>query len=183
MKTTETGRLPDETSFPGDVVIVNGRWQKGKTLFDCVDNLKAGDIIIKGANCIDSNRKRAGILIGHPKGGTIAAAIQAVVGQRVKLILPVGLEKRITEDLDTIANLLNAPDSTGPRMFTVTGEIITEIEAIELLFGLKSKLVAAGGVCGAEGSIWLAIEGDSDKLENAKTVLKEIARESQFQIT
>jgi hypothetical protein len=182
IETTETGRLPDESSFPGDVVIVNGIWQKGKTIFDFVDNLQKGDIIIKGANCIDINRKRAGILIGHPKGGTIATAIQAVVGKRARLILPVGLEKRITEELDTIANLLNSPYSTGPRMFTVPGEIITEIEAIELLFGLESKLVAAGGVCGAEGSVWLAIEGNSDKLDEAKAILKEISKEEQFQI-
>jgi len=182
IETTEAGRLPDESSFPGDVVIVNGVWQKGKTIFDVIDNLQKGDIIIKGANCIDINRKRAGILIGHPKGGTIAAAIQAVVGKRAKLILPVGLEKRITEDLDTIANLLNSPNSTGARMFTVQGEIITEIEAIELLFGLKSKLVAAGGVCGAEGSVWLAIEGDSGNLEKAKTIIKETGKEEPFQI-
>jgi hypothetical protein len=181
-KATEAGRLPDESSFPGDVVIVNGTWQKGKTLFDCVDTLQKGDIIIKGANCIDSNRKRAGILIGHPRGGTIAAAMQAVVGRRVKLIIPVGLEKRVTEDIDTIANLLNSPDSTGPRMFPVSGEILTEIEAIELLFGLKATLVAAGGVCGAEGSIWLAVEGDPHKLTHAKRLLEEIGQEEQFQI-
>ena len=182
IKTTESGRLPDESSFPGDVVIVNGIWEKGKTLFDVVDNLQAGDIIIKGANCIDGNRKRAGILIGHPKGGTITAALQAVVGKRAKLLLPVGLEKRITEDLDTIANLLNSPDSTGPRMLTVSGKILTEIEAIELLFGLKAKLVAAGGVGGAEGAVWLAIQGNSDKMEEVKAILKEISGEEQFQI-
>jgi len=144
--------------------------------------LEAGDIIIKGANCIDINRGRAGILIGHPKGGTIATAIQAIVGKRVKLLLPVGLEKRVTDDLDTIANLLNSPESTGPRMFTISGEIITEIEAIGLLFGIKARLVAAGGVCGAEGAVWLAIEGDSDKLEKAKPIMEEIAKEPQFQI-
>ena len=182
IKTTESGRLPDESDFPGDVVLVKGIWQKGKTIFDFVDNLQAGDIIIKGANCIDINRRRAGILIGHPKGGTIATAIQAIVGKRVKLLLPVGLEKRVTDDLDTIANLLNSPESTGPRMFTVSGEIITEIEAIELLFGLKAKLVAAGGVCGAEGAVWLAIEGDSDKIEKAIPIMEEIAKEPQFQI-
>lgn len=96
--------------------------------------------------------------------------------------MPVGLEKRITEDLDSIANLLNSPDSTGPRMLTVSGEILTEIEAIELLFGLKAKLVAAGGVGGAEGAVWLAIQGNSDKMEEVKAILKEISGEEQFQI-
>ena len=98
IKTTQTGRLPDESQFPGDVVIVNGVWQKGKTIFDVVDDLNEGDVIIKGANCIDLIKKKAGILIGHSMGGTIAVALQAVVGRHVRLILPVGLEKRISED-------------------------------------------------------------------------------------
>jgi hypothetical protein len=126
--------------------------------------------------------ERAGILVGHPKGGTITAAIQAVVGKRVKLLLPVGLEKRVTDDLDIIANLLNRPESTGLRMLPVSGEIITEIEAIKMLSGLKATLVAAGGVCGAEGSVWLAIEDDSENTKNAKSLLEEISREEQFKI-
>jgi hypothetical protein len=180
-KTTESGRLPDESGFPGDVVIVNGVWQKGKTIFDVVDDLTTGDIIIKGANYIDTERKRAGILIGHPKGGTIAAAIQAVIGKRVKLLLPVGLEKRNPENLDEITSLLNRADATGPRMFPVSGEIVTEIEAIELLYGLKARLVAAGGVCGAEGAVWIAIDGESALLEHVRGLLDVIALEPQFE--
>ncbi len=181
-KTTESGRLPDESGFPGDVVIVNGVWQKGKTIFDVVDDLTAGDIIVKGANCIDIERKRAGILIGHPKGGTIAAAIQAVIGKRVKLLLPVGLEKRNSENFDEITTLLNRFDATGPRLFPVTGEIITEIEAIELLYGVKARLVAAGGVCGAEGAVWIAIDGDPEQLRRVRGLLDVIAQEPQFQM-
>jgi hypothetical protein len=40
IKTDESGKLPDESQFPGDVVIENGIWQKGKTIFDVIDNLK-----------------------------------------------------------------------------------------------------------------------------------------------
>ncbi len=182
MATTETGRLPDESSFPGDVVIEKGVWRKGATVFDVLDTLSSGDLIIKGPNCISPDRRRAGVLIGHPEGGTIAAAMSAVVGRRVGLLLPAGLEKRVTDDLDSIASLLNRPGSTGPRMLPVSGEIVTEIEAIGLLFGLTAKLVAAGGVCGAEGSVWLAIQGDSEKIGKAKPVIDGIAREERFSV-
>ncbi len=37
--------------FPGDVVITDGVWQKGKALADVIDRLKEGDVILKGANC------------------------------------------------------------------------------------------------------------------------------------
>jgi hypothetical protein len=178
--TTETGRLPDESQFPGDVIIVDGVWQQGRTIFDVADNLKEGDVILKGANAVDLSRRRAAILIGHPKGGTIAVALQAVTGRRVRLILPVGLEKRVTGDLDQLAAMLNAPGARGPRLFPVPGEVITEIEALSLLAGVTARLVAAGGVCGAEGSVWLAISGDPEQEESAQSILKQVAGEPSF---
>ena len=178
--TTKTGRLPDEKQFPGDVVFIKGIYQKGKTIFDVADDLKEGDIILKGANAVDPVRKRAAILIGDPKGGTILRALQAVVGHRVRLILPAGLEKRVFEDLDTIAALMNAPGSFGPRLLPVPGEIFTEIEAVRLLSGATATLVAGGGVGGAEGSIWLAISGTPKQMDSAEKILKSVASEPAF---
>ncbi len=159
--TTDTGRLPDETGFPGDIVIVKGNWQRGKTIFDIVDALKEGDVILKGANSLDLLNKRAAILIGHPRGGTITAALQAVTGRRVRLLIPVGLEKRISGDIDELSAKLNAPGANGPRLLPVPGEVVTEIEAISTLTGATAELVAGGGVCGAEGSVRLIVSGET----------------------
>jgi hypothetical protein len=180
IKTGDTGRLLDESKFPGDVVITNGVWQKGKTISDVVDDLKQGDIIIKGANCVNLPQKQAGILIGHPKGGTIVEALQAVVGRKVRLLLPIGLEKRVSDDLNSIAALLNDPGSTGPRLLPVPGEIITELDAISLLSGAQATLVAGGGICGAEGSVWIAIKGNPEQEAKAKTVLDSVVNEPAF---
>jgi hypothetical protein len=177
---TEMGRLLDESQFPGDVVITGGKWQPGMTIFDAVDNLKEGDVILKGANAVDLSRQRAAILIGHPKGGTIMTALQAVIGRRVRLVLPVGLEKRVSGDLDQLAALLNTPGASGLRLFPVSGDIITEIEALALLSGTTATLVAAGGVGGAEGSIWLAVSGTSEEEEAAQKVLKQVEGEPPF---
>jgi len=177
---TDTGRLPDESKFPGDVVITNGVWQKGKTIFDVADGLKEGDVILKGANALDLNRKRAAVYIGHPKGGTIAVALQAVVGRRVRLILPVGLEKRVFGDLDDLARKLNAPGARGPRLFPVPGHVFTEIDAIALLTGAAAELVAGGGVCGAEGSVWLAVSGEAEHEKAVESLLNSILNEPPF---
>ena len=177
---TETGQLPDDGKFPGDVIISDGVWQKGKTIADIADSLKEGDIIVKGANALDLNRKRAAIYIGHPKGGTIGIALQAVIGRRVRLILPVGLEKRIYGDLDEVARKLNSPGVKGPRLLPVPGEVFTELDALELLAGAKAELVAAGGVCGAEGSVWLAVGGDAGQLDAAENLLESILKEPPF---
>ncbi|MHB8117660.1 MAG: hypothetical protein ACYDHX_02875 [Methanothrix sp.] len=181
-RTTEEGRLPDESSFPGDVVIVNGIWQKGKTIFDVVDELKEGDIILKGANSLDLVRRQAAILIGHPRGGTTISILQAVVGRRVRLILPVGLEKRVPGDLMELAARLNAPDSSGPRLLPVPGEVFTEIEAIRLLTGAEAELVAGGGVGGAEGAVWLALWGSEEQMERAEGLMREVSGEKGFEM-
>lgn len=179
---TETGRLPDETEFPGDVVIVKGKWQQSKTIFDVADDLKLGDVILKGANAIDMSQRRAAILIGHPKGGTIAVALQAVIGRRVHLILPVGLEKRISGNLDEIASRLNAPGASGPRLLPVPGDVFTEIDAITILSGASAELVASGGVCGAEGTIWLAISGGTSKETSVKEIISSLLNEPSFEL-
>jgi len=178
--TTETGRLPDEGRFPGDVVIARGKWQKGKTIFDVVDNLKEGDVILKGANAVDLKRKQAGVLIGHPKGGTIAVALQAVVGRRVRLIIPVGLEKRIHSNLTKLAAILNAPGAHGARLLPVPGEVVTEIEALAILAGVDAELVAAGGVCGAEGAVWLGIKGSEENVKEAEAIMSSLGNEPPF---
>jgi hypothetical protein len=166
--------------FPGDVIIVDGKWQKGKTIFDVIEQLGKGDVVLKGANCVNLYQEKAGVLIGHPEGGTIGAVIPKVIGKRVKLIVPVGLEKRITEDIDAVADLLNDPVSSGPRMMPMPGEVITELEALKILTHTEPVLTAAGGIDGAEGAVWISVIGDEEEVGKAKAVLDEAAPEPPF---
>jgi hypothetical protein len=177
---TKEGRLVDESKFPGDVVITKGVWQKGKTIEEVADNLKEGDVILKGANALNMERKQAAVLIGHPKAGTIAFIMQAVAGRRVKLIVPAGLEKRVNNDLYTLTEKLNSPDASGYRMYLVPGQIFTEIEAIQQLTGATAELVAAGGVGGAEGSYLIAVTGTETQERIAEKLWKAVASEPPF---
>ena len=177
---TREGRSYDESKFFGDVVIQNGKFQKNQTIFGVVDDLREGDVILKGANAVDLIQRRAAILIGAPKAGTIGAAMPAAVGRRVKLILPVGLEKRVQENLDDLAAKMNAPGAQGPRLMPVPGEIFTELDAIELLTGATASLVAAGGVSGAEGSIWLTISGTTAQEKAAEALMQSVINEPAF---
>jgi hypothetical protein len=179
---TSEGRLTDESKLPGDVVITKGEWRKGKTIFDVIDALKEGDVILKGANAVNLHRKQAAILIGHPKAGTIAVALQAVLGRRVRLIIPVGLEKRVNSDLFGIAEKVNAPGAEGIRLFPTPGQVFTEIEAVQLLTGATAELIAGGGVCGAEGSCWLAISGTKEQEEAAEKLLASVLSEPAFSL-
>jgi hypothetical protein len=181
-KYTPTKKSDEENAFLGDVVITNGKWEKGKTIFDVADDLKQGDIVIKGANAVNLDAQQAAILIGHPKGGTISPILQAVVGRRVNLFLPIGLEKRISGDINKIAQILNSPEASGPRYMPVTGNIITEIEALKILTGADAELVASGGVCGAEGCYWLAVSGTDDQLAEVDVLIKMLHSEPNFKL-
>lgn len=88
-----------EDRYMGDVVIIRGVWQKGKTIAEAAESLKEGDLIIKGANAVDLNRRQAAVLIGNPNGGTIMHAIQASIGKRVGLIFPVVSKRGFTATL------------------------------------------------------------------------------------
>jgi hypothetical protein len=165
------------SDFPGDVVLAKGAWQKGKTIFDVADHLKAGDMIVKGGNTLDLAGRQAAVLIGDPQIGTAGAAIRAVVGRRVQMIVPVGLEKRVVEDIRELADELNATDGSGPRLLPLPGAVFTELDAIEQLTGAMARLVAAGGIYGAEGSVWISVRGSSGQEQAAADLIESVAYE------
>jgi hypothetical protein len=166
--------------FPGDVVIVNGKWQKGKTIFDVANDIQEGDVILKGASALDVTQRRAAVFIGDSKGGTTLTLLQAVIGRRAKLIIPVGLEKRITDRLDDMVLKINSPGVEGPRLMPLQGEVVTEIESISLISGAKAELFAAGGVAGAEGCVWLAVSGTRTEERRIKEIVDKLSDEKPF---
>ena len=120
----------------------------GENHFDVVDDLKEGDIVLEGANALDLLNRRAAILIGDPRGGTILAVLQAVIGRRVRLLLPVGLEACFRRPGATgcLGSMCREPKGQGS--LPVFGEVISEIEAVSLLTGATAELVAGAGLWG-----------------------------------
>jgi hypothetical protein len=162
--TVAPGAKAAKADFPGDVVITDGQWQKSKLITDVASDLQEGDVILKGANAFDAD--------GYP----------AVIGRRVRLIVPVGLEKRVLEPVNDLAERCNAPGATGPRLFPVPGEIFTELDAIELFTGAVACLIAGGGIYGAEGSYWLGISGSEEQVQAAVELIKSVADEPPCEV-
>jgi hypothetical protein len=174
--TVAPGAKAADADLQGDVILVDGQWQRGKTIQDVTDELKEGDIILKGANAFDAHGQPA-VQIGHPKGGTVLAALPAVIGRRVRLIVPVGLEKRVLEDVTVLAQRCNAPGTDGPRLLPLPGEVFTELDAIRLLTGAQACLLAAGGIYGAEGALWLGVSGTDEQIRTAAELIRSVAHE------
>ena len=167
-----TGRTPGE--LMGDIVIRKGEYLPGKTIFDVADELGRGDVIIKGGNAVHLPAKEAAVLIGSPVLGTAGAALPAVVGRHAKLLVPIGVEKRIDLPIHEACRLMNDPEHRGTGLLALPGEVVTEMEAFETLCGVSAKLTAAGGIWGSEGSAVFVLEGDAASLERSRALLEQI---------
>ena len=71
-------------------------------------------------------------------------------------------------------------DYEGPRMWPLTGTIITEIEALAILTGVDAYLYSAGGVAGAEGAVRLLVDGTDEEVEETLKLIKSIKGEPRY---
>jgi hypothetical protein len=139
------------------------------------------DVFIKGANAIDP-QGNAGIFTSSLVGGTIGMVWPVVTPRGSHLIMPVGLEK-------LIPSVIEAAKCTGIHYFkysmgmparltpVVLGKVLTEIQALAVLAGVKATHVGSGGVGGSEGAVVLSIEGEEANVDKAFTLLKAIKGE------
>lgn len=167
--------LPDDLPpFEGDVIIEKGQWIRGKTIQEAAPAMKAGDVVLKGANAVDLKTGEAAVLIGHPEGGTLASIWQANVGRRVTVMIPVGVEKRVDGPIAELCRLCNDGEANGARLAAAPGKAYTEIDALAELTGAKANLIAAGGVCGCEGAAWFQCEGTDEQLVLVKEYMQQV---------
>lgn len=167
---------PGGASF--DLLIDHGKARFDRDVFEIAPELGEGDMILKGANALylspDGNRE-AGVLIGHPQGGTLMPITAAAVGRRVQLLVPIGVEKRVQRPIGELTRLANAAPGAGPRLAFIPGVPYTEIDALNDLIGISSaELLASGGVMGAEGCAYFTVHNSVEAIERLKSLLEEL---------
>jgi len=174
--------------------------EKGKVvdipLPEAVKKLKPGDVVMKGANALDYKNKVAAVNILDPSGGTTGITMPYIVARKVHLVIPVGLEKLVAGDIVDLTlkmrepvESLSAPSSkpgnlfpgyTIPSQWLLTGEIVTELEAIKTLTGATAFQSSAGGVSGAEGGVWLVFRGTRAQVQKALDLVRSIQGEPPY---
>ncbi len=174
--------------------------EKGKvvdlSLGDAAKKLKAGDVVIKGANALDYKNKIAAVHILDPSGGTTGITMPFIVARKAYLVIPVGLEKLVAGDVVDLTlkmrepmELLRAPSGHSsakfpgdkiPSMWLLTGEIVTELEAIKVLTGATAFQASAGGISGAEGAVWLVFRGTQDQVHKAMELAHSVQGEPPY---
>lgn len=170
----------DLPEMDGDVVIEKGRWIHGRIIQDVAPELKAGDIILKGANAVDLKTGDAAVLIGHPEGGTLTGIFAAAIGRRVEVMVPVGVEKRVDGAISQLCSLCNDPQASGVRLAPAPGKAYTEIDAIREMTGAQAALIAAGGICGYEGAAWFQCTGTDEELKKVREVIEKVKNTPAF---
>ncbi|MBN1858103.1 hypothetical protein JW848_02735 [Candidatus Bipolaricaulota bacterium] len=130
-----------------------------------------GDVIIKGGNALDPFGN-VGVLMAHPGGGTVGKYYALALARGIPLIIPIGLAKMILGSVLDLApemgqasldRAMGLPCGLHP----ILGTIITEIEALDLLYGVDAFHVASDGVGRGVGSVSLLLKGEQESVERA----------------
>jgi hypothetical protein len=154
-------------------VIRKGKIEKRNTmqLRETLTEMGPKDVFIKGANAVDPFGQ-AGIFLGSSDGGTIGNSWGYISANGITSIFIAGLEKLVPVSLSEAAGytgIRSVDKSLGMAvgLMVVQGNIVTEIEALNMLTGVQAIPIGGGGIDGGEGTKTLVLEGDEDAVEAA----------------
>jgi hypothetical protein len=185
------GHFAPEGQFPvnadkrqmQEVVIKDGK-VLDVTYDEALKMLEPGDIVMKGGNLLNYSMKQAAVCIGAPNGGTTYKLLPYVGEGKAELIIPIGLEKETTANLEILENTLNAGNerlNSVPRLYMFrTGTVFTEIEAILQFADVKVFPYGVGGISGREGGVSLVISGSETEVNKVLELVKTIQGERPF---
>lgn len=140
-----------------------------------------GDVFIKGGNAIDPEGN-VGVLLASDVGGTVGQMFGIISARGAHLISPVGLEKLVPDVIEAARHCgiarTDLTDGIASGMAVLTGaQVVTEIEALELLCGVDAWHVASGGIAGSEGAVTIAVEGTPETVKAAADLASALAGE------
>jgi hypothetical protein len=148
---------------------------------EVIPKFTRNDVFLKGANAVDAWGE-AGVLCASADAGTIGYALMSLIARDANLIVGVGLEKMVPSigEALKVTGIYNYKYSTGRPVALiplVKAKVVTEIQALVILFGVSATMVGAGGIGGSEGSVVLVIEGEEASVDKAFGFIESIKGE------
>lgn len=163
-----------------DITIIDGEWMVDMPYEDALQNAKKGDIVFKGANMLNYEKKQTALCIGSTDGGPARRARET----EADMFIPIGLEKETSGDLSVFVDLLTDKPETvsAPRIWLHPSDavIYTEIEAIKTVASVNVIPFAIGGIAGREGGVSLAIYGKKEEVQKALDLVASAQGEAPF---
>ncbi|MEO5365504.1 MAG: hypothetical protein H7831_03980 [Magnetococcus sp. WYHC-3] len=157
---------------PGPYLFQDGHVSRGwpGTL---IEAFQPGDVYIKGANALDP-AGHALVLMASPNGGSIGVAHAILMARGGRLVVPVSLSKSIPSVPDAVAALgqqrawrtMGTPVGAMPIM-AGTATLVTEREALRLLFGVETTVVACSGLEDCQGALTCVLSGSASQVAAA----------------
>lgn len=152
--------VPKDKRLPM-VALKNGKETRSDGI---INEMTSSDVVIKGANALDSDGI-AGVMMANPVGGTTGALIGTIMAKGINFVIPVGLEKSIPYsvlDISKRIGIQRCAKAIGlpVGMMPLPGKVITEVEALTLLGAEDVFPIGSGGVDGGEGSVTLCVAGE-----------------------
>jgi hypothetical protein len=162
-----------------DLVLKNGQ----QIPFDeeaLLGALTAGDVVIKGGNALDPFGT-VGVLMAATTGGTVGRYVPTAQARGVDIVIPISIAKSIHTSIAELtlemgSRKLELTMGIPCGMYPLTGYVVTEIEALALLFDVHATHVCSGGIGTGQGSVSLLIEGEEAPVRAAFTRLEELAQ-------
>lgn len=163
------------------VVVLRDGKRVGIAPPDALREFGEKDVSIKGASAIDADGNVA-VCAASPESGTIGGILPTVLARRSYLIAPVGLEKLVPSvpQACDAAGVFHFRYSTGVPVALVpmpNALVVTEVQALEVLTGVKAVAIAAGGVAGSEGTIVFSLTGEANQVERAMALVRTVKGE------
>jgi len=175
------GPLSMVLEHPHSVLIERGKViDVDDTFEDAMLSLGKEDVFIVGANAIDI-KGNAAMMAGSPLGGEPGRVMGAFGAEGVNVLILAGLEKLIPGTIDEAARAcgrkkIDLSFGMAVGLIPIPGKLITEKKAVEVLADVQATVIGKGGVCGAEGSTTIVLEGDKEALRSIYETITEIKR-------
>jgi hypothetical protein len=153
---------------------------------DFIKTMGRGDCIVKGANAVDASGT-IGILLSNENGGAVGSFFGPASARGVPVISPVGLEKMIWSVPEAAqgwgqCTLDYAMGIKVGYATVATALVVTEIQALAVLAGVKARIVGCGGIEGNEGSVILVLEGAAAKFDAAVKLVESVKGEPRIAV-
>ncbi len=173
----EFAETPVKNRGPGSYLIEHSHVARGWP-GSLLEQFEAGDIYIKSGNAIDAEGN-VGVLLGSPVGGGIGSALPIIYARGAELIIPISLTKLIPSVSAAGGRLgqQRLSQATGARLGYMPimagfATVITELDAIRILYDLTATMVASGGAEDCEGATTLHVEGNTGKVEKLMKAIR-----------
>lgn len=166
-------------SYLNTWVFQKGKLQARIPLGDLLKSMGPKDVYIKASNLMDCHGQ-VGVLVQNANAGTIGRVIKAQLKNGFSIVAPVTSEKIIRGTLinasraagvTRISAGMGLPVSVIPLKRAIS---FTEIEAFEVLAGVKAVQIAGGGLAGAEGAGTFALKGEAKQIDQALRAVEEV---------